>query len=607
MSDETNNPDTPIPGPGVVDWLKNIIGAPRTSLASARPPMPAGFFATSDDNGQSVEDASGPMMVSIPLDVSVEIDDPALLKSMQVIFSGLPENAALSTGTSTSENVWTVAAADLGDLHIDVVEGTADFDLQIVLEDADGENQSTVIRVETSTDDGSQDTESIEDETEFFTIKFLPPENLLKSRINIFVDGNIALDQVIEWSGDADTIHDLSIPRTFEGIPYEILIRLRSHDDDDTMLPGFVGLTFDEKFISANAPAITGQGDWNGECLRWTGDILIDLPGALAEDLLTPPEPVAAATTYDPSATDQQRAANVVDEATLDDTDNTGDSDVLVIRVGMDDVKRPAFISELRHLRDFIQTRPDSSDTDRYERLGLDVRNWSDMKAVGPTGMPVELDPAFPDLAPSGGIDNTRAPKPLRVSEGLRTSGQNIKVTGLPPGSLLTHGRNLGEGVWILSVDEFEDAAVLPAMADRTTNAIQIARTDETKGSEELCGTVLIGPGELFSESGNEMPVLRLFLEPEIFDPDGHSALSLTIGDLPAGCILDAGKNHGDGVWTVESESGAALGVSVLRSAPKFAMNMTCVALNSDTGESTVVSRRISVNPRRARISVISG
>ncbi len=97
---------------------------------------------------------------------------------------------------------------------------------------------------------------------------------------------------------------------------------------------------------------------------------------------------------------------------------------------------------------------------------------------------------------------------------------------------------------------------------------------------------------------------MRLKLDASIFDPDGHKALSLTIGDLPPGCILDCGENHGDGVWTVESESDSIIGVSALNSTPTFSMNMTCVALNSETGESTVVSRRIGVNPKRATIDI---
>ncbi len=300
------------------------------------------------------------------------------------------------------------------------------------------------------------------------------------------------------WGDDPDTIHDLAVPCTFDGIPYEILIRLRANDGGDMARPGFLGLQFEGNFISGNMPTVSGQGEWDGESRRWSGDILIDLPGALAEDMAASPEPLSITSAEQisdkPLLSEQERAVDAFDAAAEEPVSDEDDENTLVVRVTYEDVSRPEFIAELRQLRDFIHARTGDPESGHYDRLGLDVRKWHKMRVAGPTGADVDLDPELPDLAPTGGLDNTRALKSLRLPNGDDKYMGEVRVTEVPPGALLTHGKNLGDGVWQLSTEEARLAAVLPAIADTTTSVIRVSTSDQDNGGEVLRKS-LVGSG----------------------------------------------------------------------------------------------------------------
>ena len=97
--------------------------------------------------------------------------------------------------------------------------------------------------------------------------------------------------------------------------------------------------------------------------------------------------------------------------------------------------------------------------------------------------------------------------------------------------------------------------------------------------------------------------MISLRLDADLFDPEGHGALSITVGDMPPGTMLSQGKNHGGGVWTLETSSDAVLHFAACATQSPFTIALTCVALDSETGNSTVASHVVNVNPRKGAMS----
>ena len=100
------------------------------------------------------------------------------------------------------------------------------------------------------------------------------------------------------------------------------------------------------------------------------------------------------------------------------------------------------------------------------------------------------------------------------------------------------------------------------------------------------------------------MRSLELALDAETFDPDGHDGLSITIGDIPPGVLLERGTNHGGGVWTVDAVSGETLLFLVAQGTRKFKATLTCVAMDTTSGASTVVTRSIEATPSASNVGI---
>jgi|GEM_PF-672059 len=604
---------------------------PETTPETKTEPVPA---AKSDSAGESTPQKPVSMVV-IDLDVSVGTDDPDVLKGISVRFSGLPDGASLSAGTDDN-GTWTVSALDLADLSIVIPGDTGDFDLDVEMDIAGSEPQSASIHVENTPVDVNP--------SAAFKVVIAPQSRAGKARISIYSDGTVTYDQVVDWRGVDEPV-ELLIPYIDDALPFEIVMRYDTLGEADCA-PKLMEIAIDGVVIPPNAPEISAAGAIEDGGLAWQGDLVVDVRHALKAQPLpsddftedahvpsemaepeanaAPPSPVLddaseADAVLDPAAMPAEQTPIVAEEPAEDFADPVGgidddapvdetDRGILVVDATYDDLQRPAFLNELRNLRDFIRTRADDANGEIYDRLGIDVTKWHDMAAHGPSGAEVDLDPKLPLLAPRGGIDNTRDFLPLNLSDVADGTDIVVRVSGLAPGALLTHGRNMGNGVWQLHASEAEGVCVLPPIADVKSAPLHIASGDS--GDAENIKTkksLVVGlrrrppyPG------GTDMHDLPLTLDAALFDPDGHGALSLTIGDMAPGTILSRGRNHGGGVWTLDARCGDTVSFLTARGAKPFAATLTCVALNPETGDSTVVSRIVDITPSRGKIRLRS-
>ena len=554
-------------------------------------------------------------MVVIDLDVSVGTDDPGILKDIAVRFSGLPAGALLSTGAN-DDGTWTVPAAELSDLSIIIPEDTPDFELDVEMDIAGAPPQSAAINVENPPQDVDPDNA--------FRVFLAGDTSAGMTRVTIYTDGSPAYDRVINWAAAPGRKVPLLVPFIDSGIPFEIVMRYVELSGDDTGLV-LSGLEIDGTEIAADASAITSNGTMTAAGLSWTGDLVVDVRAALKPATPKPatvPESKNAVAAYEPSETSEPSQApgapavpaeeafpeSPTESPAAKETSSTGDAnDVLVVDATYGDLQRPAFINELRNLRDFIRTRTTDDDGEIYGRLGIDVTKWHDMQVHGPSGAVVDLEPRLPEIAPRGGIDNTRDLIPVNVTDFAGAGQPDIRISGLPAGALLTRGRNLGNGEWRLTTRECQDVRLLPPIAASGAIALHVARSSDAGSTDafNLEKSLVVGQRRAhLQRAGTDMLNMTLRLDAETFDPDGHGSLSLTIGEMPAGVILSRGRNHGGGVWTVEASDGGELEMLAAAAMKPFDITLTCVALNPETGESTVVSRVVEVSPGRAKVKL---
>ncbi len=592
----------------------------------------------------AMTDAITDSMTVIDLDVSVGIEDEAKLRDITLQFTGLPAGASLSSGTENN-GVWTVPATALRELSIIFPEGTPDFDLGIEMNVIGLQPQSATIRVETPP--------LISDPENAYTIHLAPGVGGDRARVSIFADGTSVLDNMINWSATKGPFIDLSVPYIDNALPFEIVMRYDAFGNEQSA-PRLMGIEIDGTFIGAGSPAISATGNMEIAGFAWQGDLVIDVrlalkpelpelpedeqahqPSELAApssdtagmevpdtghelavdtDAILEPAPATVPTIADEPIEDFIEAADDVDFDPVSQTgpdilekaeppiEETGD--VLIVDATYRDLQKPAFISELRNLRDFIRTRPSDDSGEIYDRLGIDVTKWHDMIVRGPTGAEVVLDPWLPAIAPKGGIDNTRRPYPLTLSNLALTKDVIIRVTGMPPGSLLSKGRNLGNGCWHLKAADLDNVSVLPPLATRKSIALHVAwdNADQDDNAFKPEKSLLLDRHRLTPfKPGLEMQTIMLPIDAAIFDPNEYGSISMTLGNMPPGAILSKGRNHGGGVWTVELKSGATLSVIAAASIKPFSMTLTCVALDTNSGDSTVVSRTIEITPAKSK------
>lgn len=644
MSQDNDKEDAAklLPGPGVSKWLAQTIGQisrPSLNMSGAEIDLPKGLAGSVSDDREMdlvlpddvIQEQSDPTaeaptsMVVIDLDVSVGTEDPEVLQGIIVQFSGLPDGVTLSAGQVDRKGVWTVPAAVLPDLSVIMPVGTEDFDLDVMMQVAGSAPQTASIQVVNEFQGTAPETA--------FMIRLAPSVGNSAIRFSVYADGTASYDRIIRWpEGKAGSL-DVWVPYPATALPFEIVMRHTPLDDAKSATPKFMGIDIDGDFIRPDSPAIAVNGTLDDVGMAWQGDLVIDVRRALKSILTDAEEAFEEPTVTDipmqlPDTEIPESEVSSLD-ILFDDDEHESEPDfapdlsdqlltpsssesaqtpepgILVMDASFDDLQGQAFTDELRRLRDFIRTRPTGNDGEVYARLGIDVTKWHDMVVVGPVGAPVELDPLLPTLAPTGGIDNTRFLSRLKVDNESGIASGHVILQGLAPGTLLTHGKNNGDGTWTIPVSDLSKTALLPQMGVSKTRAIHAVWKNDTDARKSIHYSLLIGSKHKSPEfPATKMRSITLSLEPAVFDPKGSQFLSLTLGDIPPGVLVSDGSNHGGGVWTLETTSGSMLTLYAAAAMKPFSMSMTCVALNGENGDSTVVSRVAEIIPTLGTIAL---
>lgn len=531
----------------------------------------------------------------IEIDVSVDADEQDNQAQRSVCISGLAPGAILTAGQKDEKGTWTVQQADLKDLAIIVPEGMPAFNIDIALDDGEA---AASIQVEAP--------EAIVSDSEnALLLRLSPSSELAPHRIRIFSDGREVYDRVMLWGDDPDIPLDIIIDMpALDDLPFELLIREESLAKDKPQMANLLAAELNDHPLRLDDNLMRGNMTKTAIGWAWHGDLIF----SVRESLKTRDLDKTAIDKTIPDGVDAP-ATNDQDARPLDSPEPSSDVDVLVIQASTSDIERSGFIEELSALQAFMRGRADPDTEEVYDRLGLKVRNWRDVRVVGPTGAEVELSPEWPNLSPHGGRDNTV--QTINVAERGHAFGRYdmIEFRGLPAGCLLSQGYNLGQGRWRVASSDIAHTSIVGLASFRSASISQMLGTSREQNVEDtlkhMLGDFLVGgASRRVTPSNEQSSIITVPLDAQTFSPDGHATLSLTIGDVPAGVLLTHGANHGDGVWTYETTVGDQLGFQILVPRPKFSVSITCVAMSNDSADSTIITHRARIRPDRMEVAL---
>lgn len=101
--------------------------------------------------------------------------------------------------------------------------------------------------------------------------------------------------------------------------------------------------------------------------------------------------------------------------------------------------------------------------------------------------------------------------------------------------------------------------------------------------------------------TGLEDQPIALNIDAQLADTDGSESLSsIMIADVPAGAVLSAGTDNGDGTWTLTPAQLAGLTiVPPANSNGDFTLTVSAVSTEADNGDSaaTTASFTVTVDP----------
>ncbi|MFO0996629.1 MAG: Ig-like domain-containing protein [Alphaproteobacteria bacterium] len=183
-----------------------------------------------------------------------------------------------------------------------------------------------------------------------------------------------------------------------------------------------------------------------------------------------------------------------------------------------------------------------------------------------------------PTLAATDAVGAEDSAIPLDIGAALTdTDGSEIlsvTIAGVPNGAVLSAGTDNGDGSWTLTADQLQGLHLLPAAnASGAFSLLVTATATETEGGSTANAQATINVAvnaeadqpllSATTSGGLEDTAIPITIHAGLADTDGSETLSpITIAGVPAGAVLSAGTDNGDGTWTVGTDQLAGLAIT---------------------------------------------
>ena len=186
----------------------------------------------------------------------------------------------------------------------------------------------------------------------------------------------------------------------------------------------------------------------------------------------------------------------------------------------------------------------------------------------------------------------------------------SVTLSGVPTGAMLSAGTNNGDGTWTLAAAQLAGLTITPpANSDADFTLSVTATATEGSGGDTattLAQTIAVTVAAVAdapsltvtaTASGNEDSAIALDIAAALADADLSETLSVTLSGVPAGAVLSAGTDNGDGTWTLAAAQLAGLTITPpANSSDAFTLSVTATATEGSGGDTaTTLAQTIAV------------
>ena len=200
---------------------------------------------------------------------------------------------------------------------------------------------------------------------------------------------------------------------------------------------------------------------------------------------------------------------------------------------------------------------------------------------------------------------------PLSISSSLSNSNGSetlsIGISNLPPGFSLSAGIVDAQGNWLLSPSDLQDLKLLTTPDysgnfDLILHAVASEENTQAHSLGHLNVTIdpIADPAILQATpaAGQEDMAINLNILASLTDLDGSETLEVKISDIPAGSILSAGHDNGDGSWTLSQAQLTNLTLTPpLNYSGNFTLNISATTIDGDDSQTVYLILPVSITP----------
>ncbi|MES2905519.1 MAG: hypothetical protein V4691_00560, partial [Pseudomonadota bacterium] len=233
--------------------------------------------------------------------------------------------------------------------------------------------------------------------------------------------------------------------------------------------------------------------------------------------------------------------------------------------------------------------------------------NNTTASTIATLGVNVEGVASLPNLfvQQAVGVEDTAIPLVINAvladTDGSETLG--ILISGVPAGATLSSGVPGGNGTWTLTPQQLVGLTFTPPAHASGSFTLGISAISSENGTTQIAnaalnisvaGSATMPQLQVSAASGNEDTAIPLSINASLVDTDGSETLSVTVSGIPAGGILSAGHDNGNGTWTLTAAQLAGLTFTPPEHAGGL-YNLNVTATSSENNTMSSVSAQLSV------------
>ena len=574
------------------------------SATSAVATLNVDVVGVADTPSVSVTDAQGFEDQPISLDVTPQLADTDGSESITAVtITGVPTGASLSLGTDSGGGTWTITdpteLTNLANLTITApADSNVDFSLGITATSTEDDGDSATSVVATLNVDvvGVADAPTV-------TVATVSGDEDTAIPLNIDV-------QLADTDG-SESITDITIG----GVPTGASLSAGTDNGDGTwtLTPAqLTGLTIapplnsDVDFsLTVSATSTEDDGDTATTVTSFGVDVaaIADDPDVTVQDE-TGLEDNWIQLNLDAALTDTDGSesitsiiiSDVPDGALLSPGSDNGDGTwtVTLAELPLVCILPPEdFSGDISMTLSVTSTEADGGDSATVsEDFTVTVTGVADVPTVSVTNAQ-----GFEDSSISLNIQAA-----LTDTDGSETL--SITVAGVPTGATLSAGTDNDDGTWTLTEAEIVGLTITPPADSNVDFTLSVTATSTEANGDTATTPVatlnvdMIGVADdpivdVENASGKEDTPIPLDIDVALTDVDGSETITdITIAGVPAGAVLSAGTDNGNGTWTLTEAQLTGLTITPPPdSEDDFTLTVSATSTEDDGDTATTVSQ----------------